>query len=57
LKINPLLWSASCLNSQHAQPIHPLRIEDNPRSASNQDAAECGKLFVEFGGALRQNYH
>jgi hypothetical protein len=35
LKINRTIWSASYLNSQHTQAIHPLRIEDNPRSAAN----------------------
>ena len=31
--------SASCLNSQFFQPIQPLRIEDHPRSGTNQDTA------------------
>jgi hypothetical protein len=35
LKFKPPIWSASCLNSQRTRPIHPLRIEDNLRSASN----------------------
>jgi hypothetical protein len=29
--------SARCLNSQPFRNIQPLRIEDNPRSASNED--------------------